>query len=40
VLPDKQKMSLRAIVEKDVRALIKNGTITEIKVKTLRPMIN
>ena len=40
VLPDRQKMNLRAIVQKDVRELIKNGTITEVKVKTLRPMIN
>ena len=40
VLPDRQKMSLRAIVTKDVRQLINDGTITEIRVKTLRPMID
>jgi len=33
-------MSLRAIVTKDVRALINDGTITEVRVKTLRPMID
>jgi len=33
-------MALRSIVQKDLRELIKNGTVTEIKVKTLRPMID
>ena len=40
VLPDRQKMALRAIVQKPAKDLIKNKTITEIKVKSLRPMIN
>ena len=33
-------MTLRAIVTKDLRALINDGTVTEIRVKTLRPMID
>ena len=38
VLPDKQKMRLRAIVSKRATELIKSRTITDIKVDSLKPM--
>lgn len=40
VLPDSQKMLLRAIISKYAKDLIKNRTITEIKIASLRTMIN
>lgn len=39
MLPDQQKMSLRAIVSKQGKELIKNQTITRIGKDSLKPMI-
>lgn len=40
VLPDSQKMQLRAVVRKSARELLQNKTITRVIIHSLQPLIN